>query len=152
MNRTTVRRFLIDSLPAALSLIFIVPVGFYSKFYRGPAAPWVNDSLGGLFYEIFWCLAAFLLRPHWKPRWISTGVLAATCTLEFMQLWHPPFLELVSSHFLGRTIIGTTFDWADFPYYFIGSGVGWYWLERLGRMRTGGPAPKSLHENPTHPV
>ncbi|MGO9257281.1 MAG: DUF2809 domain-containing protein [Bryobacteraceae bacterium] len=140
MNRTTVRRFLIDSIPAAVSLIFIVPIGFYSKFYRGPAADWVNDSLGGFFYDIFWCLMVFLVRPHWKPRWIAAGVLGATCVLEFMQLWHPPFLELIRSHFLGRTIIGTTFDWMDFPYYFIGSGVGWYWLERLRRMRTGGPS------------
>jgi hypothetical protein len=139
-----VRRFLIDSVPAAVSLLFIVPIGFYSKFYRGPAASWVNDSLGGLFYEIFWCLVVFLLRPRWKPRWIAASVLGATCGLEFLQLWHPPFLELIRSHFLGRTIIGTTFDWTDFPYYFIGSGMGWYWLERLRAMRTGGPAPEAL--------
>jgi hypothetical protein len=32
-----------------VSLAVIVPVGFYSKFYRGPGAHWVNDSLDGVF-------------------------------------------------------------------------------------------------------
>ena len=136
MTPSTLRRLLLDSLPAAASLIVIVPIGFYSKFYRGPAASWVNDSLGGLFYEIFWCLLIFLLFPRWQPRWIATGVLTATCTLEFLQLWHPPFLELLRSHFLGRTILGATFDWMDFPYYFLGSALGWLWLNLLARRRT----------------
>ncbi len=130
------RRFLIDSLPTAVSLLIIVPVGFYSKFYRGPAASWVNDSLGGLFYVVFWCLAVFLVCPRWKPRPTAVGVLFATCVLEFMQLWHPPFLEFLRSYFLGRTILGTFFDWSDFPYYFIGSAIGWYWLTLLARRRT----------------
>lgn len=30
-----------------ISLLFIIPAGFYSKFYTGPAADWVNNSLGG---------------------------------------------------------------------------------------------------------
>jgi hypothetical protein len=130
-----VRRYLLDSIPTAVSILFIVPIGFYSKYYRGPAADWVNDSLGGAFYDIFWCLVVFLLRPRWKRPWIAAGVLAGTCVLEFLQPWHPPFLNLLRSHFLGRTILGTTFDWTDFPYYFIGSGVGWGWLELLARRR-----------------
>lgn len=136
MTRTTAGRFLADSLPAAVSVVLIVPAGFYSKFYRGPASAWVNDSLGGVFYEIFWCLAVFLLASAWRPRWIAAGVLCATCTLEFLQLWHPPFLEMLRSHFVGRTILGATFDWTDFPYYFIGSAVGWWWLEWLSRRRS----------------
>ena len=113
------------------SLVVIVPVGFYSKFYRGPGAHWVNDSLDGVFYEIFWCLLVSLALPRAEPRRIAGGVLTATCILEFLQLWHPMFLEAIRSTFIGATIIGTTFDWTDFPYYFAGSGIGWYWLNRL---------------------
>jgi hypothetical protein len=36
------------------SLLVTVPVGVYTKFHQGPAADWVNNSLGGVFYEIFW--------------------------------------------------------------------------------------------------
>jgi hypothetical protein len=118
------------------SLAIIVPTGFYSKFYRGPGAHWVNDSLDGVFYEIFWCLLLSIVLPRTEPRALAGAVLAATCVLEFLQLWHPVFLEALRSTFLGATILGTTVDWSDFPYYFAGSGIGWFWLNRLRRSPT----------------
>jgi hypothetical protein len=118
---------------ALASLVVIVPVGFYSKVYRGPGAYWVNTSLDGVFYEIFWCLFLALALSRARPQRIAIGVLTATCILEFLQLWHPPFLEAIRATFSGRAIIGTTFDWSDFPYYFIGSALGWFWLIQLRR-------------------
>ena len=111
-----------------LSLFIIIPVGFYSKFYNGPAAEWINNSLGGIFCEIFWCLLIFLFFNRISPWKIATAVFCLTCALEFVQLWHPYFLELIRSNFIGRTIIGTSFIWSDFFYYFIGSGFGWLWM------------------------
>jgi len=118
-----------------ISLAVIVPIGFYTKFYTGPAALWVNYSLGGVFYEIFWCLLVYFAYPNARPLAIAVGVLLVTCLLEFLQLWHPPLLELLRSHFLGRTVLGNSFAWSDFPYYFIGSGLGWLWLDELRRFR-----------------
>jgi hypothetical protein len=114
-----------------ISILFIVPVGLYSKFYRGQAARWVNDSLGGVLYVIFWCLFAFLLLSNAKPWKIAAAVFVITCSFEFLQLWHPPFLEFLRSHIAGRTILGTSFTWSDFPYYLVGSGIGWLWLKSL---------------------
>jgi hypothetical protein len=114
-----------------VSLLVIVPVGFYSKFYAGPAANWVNNSLSGVFYEIFWCLLIFLFWSEGKPWIIAASVLVATCLLEFLQLWHPPFLEFMRSYFIGQAVLGTSFTWSDFPYYFLGCGIGWLWLSRL---------------------
>jgi hypothetical protein len=111
-----------------LSILIITPIGFASKFYQGLAAAWVNNSLGGLFYEIFWCLVAFLFFPKCKPWKIAAIVLTITCLLEFLQLWHPPFLEFLRGNFIGVTILGSSFAWSDFPYYFLGSGIGWLWL------------------------
>ena len=127
-----------------LSLVVIVPVGFASKFYRGPAHSWVNDSLGGVFYVIFWCLAVFLVWRMARPWAIATGVVAVTCCLEFLQLWHPPFLQLLRRSFIGSTILGTTFVWSDFPYYFLGGLAAWAWLEVLRRFeRSGGNGMQS---------
>jgi hypothetical protein len=113
-----------------VSLLIIVPVGFYAKFYTGPAANWVNNSLSGLFYVIFWCLLIFLMVAH-KPGVIALAVLLVTCTLEFAQLWHLPVLEFARSNFFGRTLLGTYFTWSDFPYYFLGCGIGWLWMRFL---------------------
>lgn len=112
-----------------------MPLGFYLKLYRGPGAHWVNDSFDGALYVAFWCLVVFLLRPRWRPRWIAAGALAGTCMLEFLQLWHPRFLEIVRSYFIGAAILGDTFAWSDFPYYFLGAGLGWMWLARLNSRR-----------------
>lgn len=124
-------------LPAFLSLLVVVPLGFYSKFYRGPATEWVSGSLGGVLYEIFWCLLIFLCFPRTKPLRIAGIVLAVTCLLEFLQLWHPPFLETLRSCFLGRALLGTTFTWLDLPHYLAGSLLGWLWVERLRRKFLG---------------
>ena len=116
---------------AVVSLLIIVPIGFYSKFYTGPAANWVNDSLSGVFYEIFWCILVFLFLHNTKPWIIATFVLMMTCLLEFLQLWHPPFLEFIRSYFIGRAVLGTSFTWSDFPYYFLGCSIGWLWMRWL---------------------
>ncbi len=113
-----------------ISLIILIPVGFYTKWYNYPFASWIRASSGGVFYEIFWCLLIFLFS-RIRPTIIALSVLLATCCLEFLQLWHPPVLEWLRSFFIGRTILGTTFDWWDFPYYFIGSGIGWLWMKAL---------------------
>jgi len=119
-----------------LSLLLIVPIGFYTKFYKGPASDLVNYSLGGLFYEIFWCLVIFLIFPRLQPRYIATGVFLGTCALEFLQLWHPVFLEFLRGYFIGRTILGTTFAWSDFLWYFLGSLLGWLWIKlTAGQIR-----------------
>lgn len=117
------------------SLLLITPIGFYSKFYQGPAAHWVNDSLGGVFYEIFWCLLIFLFFNNSKPWFIAATILISTCLLEFLQLWHPLFLELIRKNFIGRTILGNSFTWFDFPYYFLGSGIGWLWMRRIKKQQ-----------------
>jgi hypothetical protein len=114
-----------------ISLLIVVPLGFYSKFYAGPAAQWVNDSLSGVWYEIFWCLLVFLFLPEGKAWLIATVVLLATCALEWLQLWHPPFLEYLRSSFIGRTVLGTSFAWSDFPYYVLGCWIGWLWMRWL---------------------
>lgn len=119
---------------ACASLAIVVPAGFGLKFYPGPGHAWVNNSLGGVAYEIFWCLVLFALWPRRSAiNRIVLGVLVGTCALEALQLWSPPLLHRVRGTFLGRTLIGTTFVWTDFIYYLIGCVLGLLWLRGLSR-------------------
>lgn len=111
-----------------VSLFFLIPVGFYTKFYDGPAARWISDSFGGVLYEIFWCLAAALVWHQASARRIAVLVFTVTAFLEFTQLWHSAFLAPVRENFLGRTLIGNSFSWSDFPYYLIGVILGALWI------------------------
>src|SRR3954451_19161540 len=95
----------------AISLVAVVPIGLGLKFYRGPAQAFVNDWSSSLAYECFWMLAVFFLVPRRSAiARIALGVFLATCVIEFSQLWHPPPLEAVRRTFVGRLVLGTTFD------------------------------------------
>jgi hypothetical protein len=110
---------------ALLVLIVLIPIGLMTKWYSGPCVTWTNNYAGGLLYEVFWCLVIAFLWPRFSAVWISTGVLAATSLLEFLQLWQHPFLMVIRSHFIGRTLIGSSFSWLDFPNYLAGCVLGW---------------------------
>jgi len=120
---------------AIFLLLIIIPLGFYTKFYSGFGHEWVNNKLGGVFYEIFWCLLFFIILPNTKPIKIALWILIITCILEFVQLFDNSFLEIIHSNFIGQTIIGNSFSWNDFPYYVIGSALGFLILTIIKRVK-----------------
>ena len=113
-----------------ISLLVLTPLGFASKFYYGPSAWWVNNYAGGILYEMFWCLLIMLCLPYANAIWVVCSVLGVTCLFEFLQLWHPLFLESIRSTFFGGTLIGDTFTWWDFPHYLIGCFASWLMIKR----------------------
>jgi hypothetical protein len=114
-----------DRTAYALALAVVTPVGFATKFYGGPLAIWVNQSLSGVLYVVFWILVVMFIAPGLQPLAVALGVFLVTAALEVTQLWQPPWLEAVRGHFLGRTLLGTTFVPSDFGYYAIGACCGW---------------------------
>ena len=117
-----------------LLIIIIVPLGFATKFYNGWGEDWINNSLGGVLYVIFWCLVVYFLKPKLKPGNIAIGVLLVTSFLEVLQLWHPPFLQRIRSTFLGVTILGNSFVFSDFGYYIVGAMIAYFILKQLGKI------------------
>jgi hypothetical protein len=124
-------------------LIFLVPAGFYAKAYSGPFSDWVNNSFSGILYELFWCFLVLLVLPTARPLGIAVWVFSVTAALEILQLWRPPFLQAVRSTFIGRTLIGTSFVWSDFIYYFIGCGTGLLVMNRMKRGNTSCDVPST---------
>lgn len=110
------------------SMIIIVPLGYVVRFSQGLNPAWLHDAFGSVAYEIFWILLFAFILPKVSPLRIAIGVCIATCAIEFLQLWKPPFLQAARSTLPGRLILGNTFVWADFPVYFVGSFLGWVWV------------------------
>ena len=121
-------------LVAVILLLIIIPAGFYSKLYSGNGYEFINNKLGGVFYEAFWCLLFYIILTKSKPLRIAVWVLIITCILEFVQLLENSFLEIIRSNFIGQTLIGNSFTWSDFPYYFIGSALGFLILKGIERL------------------
>lgn len=125
-----VRRSLNARLALLVSLLAIVPLGYMVRFVGG-GQTWLNDYLGSVAYEVFWILLVLLLIPRASPQWTAIGAFLATCGLEFLQLWHPPWLQAMRSTLPGRLILGNTFVWSDFWSYLSGSLLGWFWGNQI---------------------
>ena len=118
-----------------VNLLIVVAMGFLFKYYTGFAHQWFNNYGAAVFYEIFWCLFAFLFfRSRAAVIQIPLWVFIITCILEILQLWHPPLLEQFRATLIGKWLIGTTFAWWDFPHYLLGCIFGWLWLRQLRRF------------------
>lgn len=114
------------SIPLQLASIATLSViaGFWLRF-DAPISPYLRDASGGISYVLFFILAVGALTPRASSTTIAISVLAVTCCLEFLQLWHPAWLEACRRTIPGRLLLGTTFEWTDFPPYFIGAAIGW---------------------------
>jgi len=128
----TFRRLLLQLLAVVIFL------GVASKFYAGPAQIWVRWQAGGILYVMSWMLLALLIWPMVSLRFVATTVLACTCLLEVLQLWHPAALDGIRSSFIGHALIGSTFSWWDFPNYVLGAVLGVLFV-RWARARASGP-------------
>lgn len=123
-----------------LAILTIVPAGLYTKHYTGPAATWVHNYLGGVFYEWFWIWVWMWLRPTSKPATVGFLVLGVTTLLEFLQLVSTPWLQAIRSHWVGQALVGTSFSWLDLPHYVLGTLSGVYLARWLGRAKAIQPA------------
>ncbi|HJX70890.1 MAG TPA: DUF2809 domain-containing protein [Bacteroidales bacterium] len=117
-------------------ILMITVLGFGSKLYTGICSNWFNNSLAGLFYETFWCLMVFMINPRLKALKIAVWVFIITSVLELMQLWHPAFLQIIRSTFIGSALIGNSFNWLDFPYYLAGCTLGVILMKYLSSTDT----------------
>lgn len=122
-------------LSILISAFLVGSIGLYLWwFYDGPSRIWVNYYVSSIFYEVFWCLVIFFFRPNKASQIkIVIAVFTVTCLLEFLQLYQAPILVAIRRTFLGKALIGTDFVWQQFPYYVIGSFVGWLWLRLLAK-------------------
>lgn len=111
--------------------IALIPIGIASKFYQGPLKEWINDYFGDIIYEAFWIMIGVLIWPRASLAKIAAVVFIATCLIEVLQLWQPPFLQVMRASFIGKLLLGTTFVWWDFPHYLAGCMLTWAGLQYL---------------------
>jgi hypothetical protein len=108
-----------------VATLLVVPMGLTVKFcVPGAFGRWCDLYGAAILYEIFWVLVLRLTVPRLAPLTCGVAVLVGTSGLEFLQLWHPPWLDALRHTFLGAAVLGQVFDPWDFVYYVIGSALG----------------------------
>lgn len=110
---------------AAAACLVSVGLCLAYAWVRIDLPPWWKGHGGGIPYVLFWITLGFVLFPF--RRRILPIVLAAclmTCLLEFLQLWKPDWLMQIRGTRFGAALLGSGFDWNDFPPYFMGAALG----------------------------
>jgi hypothetical protein len=97
----------------------------------------MHDYAGGVVYVVFWCLLVQAAVPARSAAGVCGAVTLATAALELLQLWKAPTLIAARSTGPGAILLGTDFDWLDFPHYLAGGLAAWLLCQSIGR-RNGG--------------
>jgi hypothetical protein len=117
----------------AVALI-LIPLGFGTKYYSSIGETWVRHYAGGVLYVVFLCSVWRIISPRSKPSVIGMGVLTLTCVVEVSQLWHPAFLGALRSGIVGGAVLGSEFDWWDFPHYVASAAAAIFAMRALDRF------------------
>lgn len=125
-------------------MLFLVPLGFATKFYSGPGRDWIVNYAGDILYPMFWFFLVLFIQPKSSPVKLACAVFIFSTAIEFTQLLTFPILVQIRSTFIGRTLIGTGFVPIDVLYYFIGSALafGSYRLLHLGQFPLAAQKPQ----------
>jgi len=83
-------------------------------------AKYGGDSLWAL--VVFLC-CGFVFRRSSTHR-IALGALCFAWSVEFLQLYHAPWIDVIRSTSLGRLVLGTSFNSPDLIAYFVGIALG----------------------------
>jgi hypothetical protein len=59
----------------------------------------------------------FRSRPTWQITLMTT---VFSCTIEFTQIYHAPWIDRVRQTLFGRLVLGSEFAWLDMAYYLAG--------------------------------
>ena len=101
-------------------LAVLVPAGISTKLYGGPLAVWANRYGGDIVSPMFIFFLVILLLPRIDPYRFAAGVFVFCVAVEFSQFLSCPALAAMRGNIAGRTILGSEFDWLDFPFYIVG--------------------------------
>jgi hypothetical protein len=127
-----------------IALAVVTPLGLATKLAPGLDAPWIRFYAGGALYEIFWVILVLAVVPRWTPIRVALGVLIVTSALEVLQRWSSPTLDAIRGTFPGRTLIGSTFSWWDFPVYVLGCSLAVLLVRWLARPDQAADASRAV--------
>jgi Protein of unknown function (DUF2809) len=125
-------KFYRQRLVFLVNILAIVPLGYAIRFSH-ILPEYFHDVGGSIAYQILLMLLVLFIYPSANLRLTAIWACVVSCAIESLQLYQPPWLQAIRATLPGRLILGTTFLWSDFPAYFVGSYLGWLWVQWLGK-------------------
>lgn len=118
------------SRPAyALAVTLVIGIGLLWRSKLLPLPQFVA-KYGG---DSLWALVVFLCFGFAFPRrsttWMALLAVGFAWSVEFLQLYHAPWIDGIRSTRLGHLVLGNVFNSPDLLAYAVGVGLG-AWAER----------------------
>ena len=114
-----------------IELCVVLITGLSIRLFSSYLPSVINNKIGGTIYVIFWSLLAVLIFGRNRYITICLWVLLITICIEFTQLFSNRLLVSLRSNVIIRLLIGSTFNWKDIPFYFMGSLIAILLVRRL---------------------
>jgi hypothetical protein len=107
-----------------MAAMAVIAVGLASRNVAGL----FPEALGKYPGDTLWTLMMFFflgsLFPRCRSLHIAACALAISCAVETSQLYHSPWIDSLRGNSLGHLVLGSGFDWRDFPAYSLGASAG----------------------------
>lgn len=108
-------------LRVLVALVLVIGLGLASRKYDG-LFPRVLGKYPG---DALWTVAAYLawklVLPSLGPRKLGLAALGLSFLVEFLQLYHAPWLDALRGNRLGHLFLGSTFNPMDLLAYTMGA-------------------------------
>ena len=92
-----------------LGIILIIPVGLFARHlrdaYPGPLTAYNGDTLWPMLFYMLFAIAV----PAARAGALAVLALGTTVTIEFLKLYHAPWIEAIRSTRIGVLLLGNTF-------------------------------------------
>ncbi|HBE67864.1 MAG TPA: DUF2809 domain-containing protein [Planctomycetaceae bacterium] len=107
-----------------LAAIVAVALGLASRRFRASIPTFLGEYAGDTLWAlmVFCVIGCFL--PHAKVLYRAILAYAFSCTVEFSQLYHAPWIDAVRSTTLGSLVLGHGFLATDLVCYGVGIVTG----------------------------
>ena len=110
-------------LPVMLFLAFVVGVGLASRKYDGLFPQMLGKYPG----DALWTVAAYLgwklVFPAMAPWKLGLMAIGQSFGVEFLQLYHAPWLDGIRGTRFGYLLLGSTFNPMDLVAYTVGAAI-----------------------------
>jgi len=113
---------------AIVIVLIVIPIGLFARSHRADADPstWLGflaTYTGDTLWPIMFYFFGRFCFPNARVVSLLTFVLVLTLTLEFGQLWQPPWLQYWRRQPGIGFVLGNSFIWSDVICCVVGAGV-----------------------------
>jgi hypothetical protein len=115
-----------------VNILGIVPLGCVVRFSH-ILPEYFHHVAGDIAYAMLLMFLGVFIYICADRRQIAVGAFLVTCGIELLKLYQAPWFQSIRATLAGRLVLGSTFDWWNFPIYAIGCYLGWRWVRLLDR-------------------